>query len=478
LARAATPDEAISDERLSQLGMALYHARDNPAAVATFRQLLERAPRGQLAPAALFMLARLHLRVEADDLFLATEKTLTTQFPGSKQAEEARYLVGHFHRNRGRTAEAKRVFQQVAQQGKGGEFADNAMWYLGWMQYGAGEHAQAAATWGKLLTTVPGSPLVPDALYWLGRALERLGRQGDARARFERLRASYGQTYYGYLAAARLSGSSAWAWDARGSEGPVTDLTGRIANAALQDPPSPGAANPHAVRGAELWAMRLWAEAGEELQAVPTEQGKALSSQWRAAQAFHWAGDHHRAMAIVRRYGKGALQQAVGISPEDLQEMTFPLGALQRLHGASLAGLDPLFVGALVMAESHWNPHALSPVGARGLMQLMPDTGRRVAQGIGVGLASDDQLFDALLNLRLGISHLRELLLRFDQLLPLAAASYNAGEEEVAKWWARRGEMDIEEFVANIPFRETRQYVQRVFVFYTTYQRIYRGLPG
>ena len=59
--------------------------------------------------------------------------------------------------------------------------------------------------------------------------------------------------------------------------------------------------------------------------------------------------------------------------------MLYPLGAMQRLATSDFDDLDPLLVGALIMAESDWNPRAFSRVGARGLMQLMPDTGRRVA---------------------------------------------------------------------------------------------------
>ena len=84
--------------------------------------------------------------------------------------------------------------------------------------------------------------------------------------------------------------------------------------------------------------------------------------------------------------------------------MIYPLGAIQRLATSDFDGLDPLFVGALIMAESDWNPRALSRVGARGLMQLMPDTGRRVAEGLGVAVSSDDQLFDPTLNLKLGVA--------------------------------------------------------------------------
>jgi soluble lytic murein transglycosylase len=224
--------------------------------------------------------------------------------------------------------------------------------------------------------------------------------------------------------------------------------------------------------------MRLFASAGEELEAVAVAGADGLTWQWRAAQAFHCAGEHYRAMRIVRRYGKTSFAQTAGLSRADLQEMTYPLGALERLDSSTFDGMDPLFVGALIMAESDWNPHAFSRVGARGLMQLMPETGRRLAKDLGMVVASDEQFYDAAFNLRLGVAYLGELSRRFDGRLPLALASYNAGEDEVSKWWAKRAGDDIEEFIADIPFRETRRYVQRVYVYYVEYQRIYRSVPG
>jgi soluble lytic murein transglycosylase len=475
LARAAAPDQPLSTEILDQIGMSQYHARDNAAAVETFQTIYATAPREPLAPAALLMLGRLYLRMETDDDFLRTARALMEGFPNTKQADEIGYLLGHFYRNRGRVTEAMRAFQQVVERGKMSAYADDAWWYLGWLHYGVGDYERAAQTWGKLLSAFRASALVPDTLYWQGRAYERAGRPSEARTRYERLRTSYRQTFYGYLATARLEGRSAWAWEAKQVNGTVRTMSTAL--------PIPDALlietlNPHARRGRELWAMHLFASAGEELEAASTLGAHGLIWQARAAQAFHWAGEHHRAMRIVRRHGRTIFSNTLGLPVPELQEMVYPLGALQRLTTADFDSLDPLFVGALIMAESDWNPHAFSRVGARGLMQLMPDTGRRVAESIGVAVSSDDHLFDPALNLKLGVTYLGELSRRFEGRLPLVLASYNAGEDEVSKWWAKHDGDDIEEFIANIPFRETRRYVQRVYVYYAEYQRIYRGPPG
>ena len=474
LARAAAPNQPLSTETLYQIGTSQYHARDNAAAVATFQMIYATAPRGALAPAALLMQGRLYLRMEADEDFLRTSGALIEGFPSSKQADEIGYLTGHFYRNRGRTAEAMRAYQQTVDRGKASEYADDAWWYLGWLQYGMGEYDRAAQTWGKLLNAFPSSGLAPDTLYWQGRALERAGRQGEARTRYDRLRTSYRQTFYGYLAVARLKGRPAWAWEAKQLNGAARamNFTLAIPDALPTDESNPHAsARPRAVGHAFI--RQRWRRTGGSLDA----RRNGLIWQARAAQAFHWAGEHHRAMRILRRQGKASFSHALGLPPAELQEMIYPLGAMQRLATSDFDGLDPLFVGALIMAESDWNPRAFSRVGARGLMQLMPDTGRRVAESLGVAVSSDDQLFDPTLNLKLGVTYLGELSRRFEGRLPLVLASYNAGEDQVTKWWSKRAGDDIEEFIANIPFRETRRYVQRVYGYYAEYQRIYRDPP-
>jgi peptidoglycan lytic transglycosylase len=475
LAQPTAPAQPLSPEILYQIGMCQYHVRDNAAAVETFERIYAATPDGPEAPASLLMQGRLYLRMEADEPFLRIARTLMERFPSSKQADEIGYLTGHFYRNRGRMPEAVRAFQQTVDRGKMSEYADDAWWYLGWLRYGAGDYERAAQTWGKLLSAFPASGLAPDTLYWQGRAFERSGRQAEARTRYERLRTSYRQTFYGYLATARLEERSPWAWDVKQLNSSTRTLSSSLLmpNALPSDDLSP-----HAVRGRELWAMRLFASAGRELEVASSQGLDGLRWQVYAALAFHEAGEHHRAMRILRRSGRASLSPTVGLSATDLQEMRYPLGALQRVEGSDFHGLDPLFVGALIMAESDWNPHAFSRVGARGLMQLMPDTGRRVAESIGVSVASDDQLFEPTLNVRLGVAYLGELSRRFEGRLPLVLASYNAGEDQVGKWWLNRGGDDIEEFIANIPYRETRRYVQRVYVYYAEYQRIYRGLPG
>jgi soluble lytic murein transglycosylase len=135
-------------------------------------------------------------------------------------------------------------------------------------------------------------------------------------------------------------------------------------------------------------------------------------------------------------------------------------------------GLDPNFVAAVIREESSYDPRARSGVGAMGLMQLMPDTARLVAQELGRPLAELAALWEPPVNITLGSRYLARLNVRFQDPL-LAIAAYNAGPHRVQRWVAERPRADMEEFVDQIPFDETRAFAKRVYTSWHHYRRLY-----
>jgi len=127
---------------------------------------------------------------------------------------------------------------------------------------------------------------------------------------------------------------------------------------------------------------------------------------------------------------------------------------------------------AVMRQESGFDPDVVSPVGAKGLMQLMPQTASRLAEEL--GLTGALELGEPRTNLRLGAAYLRKLLDTFSQDLVLAVAGYNAGPQAVALWQGRAGSGSIELFAARIPYTETQKYVERVL----SNLRVYRVLNG
>jgi soluble lytic murein transglycosylase len=128
---------------------------------------------------------------------------------------------------------------------------------------------------------------------------------------------------------------------------------------------------------------------------------------------------------------------------------------------ARRAGVDPDLAEALMRVESKGDPRARSPVGARGLLQLMPPTAREIAEREGIDYDGEDDLDDPALNARLGILYLREMLRRFrDERLALAA--YNAGQGRVQGWMNANPHLGPDELIGAVAFAETRHHVAKV----------------
>lgn len=134
--------------------------------------------------------------------------------------------------------------------------------------------------------------------------------------------------------------------------------------------------------------------------------------------------------------------------------------------------IDPLLVCAIVKSESNFDPNAVSPVGAVGLMQLMPDTASWLAEQHGIDY-SEEMLYDAEYNLQLGCLYLSTLLDYWDGNIVEAVASYNGGHGNVDEWIAEGVWDGTEEGIANIPFAETRTYTQKVMACYDNYVNLY-----
>jgi soluble lytic murein transglycosylase len=139
-------------------------------------------------------------------------------------------------------------------------------------------------------------------------------------------------------------------------------------------------------------------------------------------------------------------------------------------ENTTLYGQDPLFIAAVILTESSWNPKAVSSVGATGLMQVMPATGNWIASMNGWQYA-DGMLYDSDYNIRLGCWYMDYLAKKFGGDKTLMLAAYNAGENVVNKWVS---EGRFGEGFQGIPYAETRSFVRKVLDAYEKYKFLYK----
>jgi soluble lytic murein transglycosylase len=196
------------------------------------------------------------------------------------------------------------------------------------------------------------------------------------------------------------------------------------------------------------------------------------------SRLYREVGEYHRSALLVRKNIKlrpftGRLLE----SEKNLFLLAYPLGNPSWINPyAKKHKLDAAFLSAVILEESRFNPQAVSPAGARGLMQVLPSTANQIVQRIKVRPYSESLLFDPEMNLRLGSWYLSSLLEEFGGKETLALAAYNAGPHMVRQWIAKTPAMREDEFVENIPYAETRNYVIRVLSSAQVYRMLY-GSP-
>ncbi|MEP6718418.1 MAG: transglycosylase SLT domain-containing protein [bacterium] len=190
---------------------------------------------------------------------------------------------------------------------------------------------------------------------------------------------------------------------------------------------------------------------------------------------YGWlATDHLASVADGRSRGfAGERIEQVKALLDQMSE-SYPVPYRQTIINAAKARkLDPRLVLALIKQESVFRPMAKSPAGARGLLQLTMDAAKKYAAHAGMSLTEENQLYQPETSIRLGSEYLAELATMFPNLPEAVAASYNGGEDNVARWVRRAKQKDPGVFTAEVGFDETKDYVQKVMNNYRAYQQLY-----
>jgi soluble lytic murein transglycosylase len=377
------------------------------------------------------------------------------------EVAEAIYLKGRTLDEMDRLIPATTAYRTVATRYPAREMAGAALWRLGWLEYLRGDLQAAARTWLRLVEIPGGRAWRQPALYWAGRATEQTGSREAAEALYRRVFHDGPRTYYGMLVARRI---------AVPVEAPEPGL--RLP----ADPREAVADDPGFLRVELLRRVGLADFAVQELDNVVLRAVGDPIRLYGLSSAYAEEERHHLALRILRRHFSLAAATGHATLPRAFWEMLYPFAWRNEINDATTrVGLDPYLVAAVIRQESDYDPRAISRAGARGLMQLMPGTAKPMAEVRGLAFENGDLLDDPRTNIELGVAFLSDRLREWGD-PRLALAAYNAGPKRAREWWQARRTSDMEAFVEQIPFDETRHYVKRVMLNWEEYRRIY-GSP-
>ena len=455
--QASGDDREVIDLRIAE---SEYFLKRYPYARDGVRPYLENASRR--AEAKFFYLSAIRALGDADQAVELT-RALVTEFPDSSWSSEALNNLGTQYIVTNQDDLAALAFKELFEKFPRGPHSERAAWKYGWWAYTTGNFAETARVFEAAAAGFPRSDYRPPWIYWSGRSREKLGQRSAADARMRLLHADYLNSYYGRLAARRVPVQKVDAADRTA----VVPAGAPPAHARIPDPP------PTAPIIRQLLAAGLFDTALDELRYAQKAWGTSAAIEATQSWVYYQRGELLRARIAMRRAYPQFLSAGGESLPAPILQIIFPLRYWDSIkRNAAIYELDPYVVAALIGQESMFDPGVRSSANAWGLMQIVPATGRRLATALGIRRFSTSMLTDGETNIRLGTLYFKRLVQQFGG-AHYALASYNAGENRVVRWKAERPGMEEDEFIDDIPFPETQNYVKRILGTAEDYRRLY-----
>jgi soluble lytic murein transglycosylase len=445
-ARAGTAQQRADVQM--EYATALFYAERYDEVPAALRPIASR-------PAARFLQARAEAHRNNVDEAVRIYLGLADEFPRSSTGAQALYLAASARHDVGDVRRARELYQRVIARHAGTPQMGLTMMRLAGLAFHEGDLAAAARTWDQYRSRYPRGTHALEATYWAGRARLEQGDTAGAAPLLRAVRQQQRDSYYALLASRDL-GMNFWP----------------LPMAAT--PPGSAAASQRVagwMRGIDLLRNAgFHDEASAEADRVVASAGTDRPTLYGLAEALAERGYSQRAIRIGLR-----LQSGESMTNRRLLRILYPFPYRTLItEEARDRGFDPFVAAALIRQESMFEQRITSHVGARGLMQIMPATGRSLAEAAGLDRWDAELLYYPEINVHLGTRYLVQHMENYDGSLPSVFSAYNAGSHRVRMWREFPEYGHDELFTERIPFRETRDYVRIL----TRNHALYRGLYG
>ena len=472
--REAHPSTSQPDRIAAERIESLYVQRANEDAVAAAAQFYEEFPASALVPSVRLTDFRLAVRMGDTerarqtglDFWQGRVRDATAADRRSAALLLAAYLVAV-----GDVDGGLDLYRELFRAAQSADDQRDILWRAGVAALRDGQHERALTNLRGLINRRPSGDLAPAGLYWLGVAEARTDATAAAIRSFGSVAERFPYHYYGIRARKRLADLTNPPGDG-GTGRPLDFPTLEVSRA------SQGRAEYKAAMA--LARAGLIEDAAWYLRRLLDRQRRDRGLALLTARASAAAGDYAGVSSVLVNHFGAFMRRPTTNLPEDFWTMVYPRPFWDAVTAsAKRHDVDPALLVSLMRQESRFDPDARSPVGAIGLLQIMPYTAEALAESAGVAEIVDRDgideaaLSDPRVNTLIAARLNGNLLEMFDGAIPPVIASYNAGEERVAIWWRAARELRADFFIDTIPYSETRRFVREVLTNYEAYQRIY-----
>ncbi|MBI2566655.1 MAG: transglycosylase SLT domain-containing protein [Candidatus Schekmanbacteria bacterium] len=476
--RAHHPELPQLDRLLLLAASSAYDLGRNEAAINAADSLRTAFPRSPFAPAAALVAIKAARRDNDTDGVRGRCHVLASEHAGRREAGEALYQLATYLTNAGfengsaaqgkkLIAESAAVYERILASTGSDAIVPDALWKYAWLEIRSGERAAGSRHLDELLARFPGSAYRGPALFWSGKLAQERGEKPLAIRTWQTLVGELPWGYYGHRAQELLA-----------LNGATPARIGTELVFPVPDPVDQPRGRLHYDLAVLLRGAGLFALAADEL-ARDADSGTAPETRFALADLHAGAGEAARAARILQEAFEPFVYGGGKDVPAAFWRILYPLPDWELVQTESRTnGLDPWLVAALIRNESAFDPRARSPVGAVGLMQLMPEVASELAHKLGLAAPTESELYEPPLSIRLGTMHFADLLKRFANDPTSAICAYNAGAKPVARWKDGIRARDADEWMELVPFAATRLYVKRIWGDVREYRRIYATGAG
>jgi len=345
-----------------------------------------------------------------------------------------------------------------------------SLWNLARHYSNNNSYSEALDYYRELSERFSQSRLGDDALYWKGKILENMGSEEEAKIAYEKLVKEYPLSYYTERIIEQRSDIS-FAWPVSVSE--KEDFINLEEFLKKYDKVE-GKGQLSLLKAELFEEISFYQESIIELKETLNHNSGNIFLLFRLSSLYKKNKDYNVSLnysEIIFNYLEDNHQ--LEDLPLELWESLYPLYYGDVIRERALEyQIDPLLVLAMIREESRFNPWNESVAGARGLMQIIFSTGEWIAEKLNVEDFNDEMLFDSEVNINLGCWYIDYLEERFSNDSILVISGYNAGPGTTSKWLKQYDRSDLDNFIENVPYSETREHIKKVMKSYQMYKRL------
>jgi soluble lytic murein transglycosylase len=356
---------------------------------------------------------------------------------------------------------AKSIYEEIYHKYPEGQYASESLWNLFWSAYNSGNYDKAIELGQKHIASYDNTNASPAVYYWFGKIYEKKKDSAKAKKFYKTVLKRFPDSYYAFRANSRYLTITGKESDKKW----LTSLKNRIPEK-IKQPEFP------------YTYEEVYAKHGVQVAETIFLGDYETASQFMIKDPFieSWVKLQKDALTNSVVAARNGMKRLVDKpkSEDSRWKLIYPICYAQEINEqAVLNDLDPVLVISLIKEESHFNPFAVSSANARGLMQLLPATARDITRWKNLGNYRNSELFDPKVNIKVGSAYLGYTCDVFNKNMLFAIAAYNAGPAAVQTWVKRLPCDDLDRFIENIPYDQTRNYVKKIFGTYWNYKRIY-----